>query len=51
MSSINRVRLAALAGTLLAFSGHVATAKTVLFPKLKSSSVLVVDQSDQTVLY
>jgi len=51
MSSINLVRLAALAGTLLAFSGHVATAKTVLFPKLKSSSVLVVDQSDQTVLY
>ena len=54
MRSINRARLspvAALAGTLLAFSSIAATAKPTLFPKLKSSSVLVVDQSDSSVLY
>jgi serine-type D-Ala-D-Ala endopeptidase (penicillin-binding protein 7) len=54
MTSINRARLSpamALAGTLLAFSGHAAAAKSALLPKLKSSSVLVVDQSDSTVLY
>ncbi len=43
--------VAALAGALLAFSSLAATAKPALFPKLKSSSVLIVDQSDATVLY
>jgi D-alanyl-D-alanine endopeptidase (penicillin-binding protein 7) len=54
MSSINRARLsrrATLAGTLLALSCFAATAKPTLFPKLKSSSVLIIDQSDSTVLY
>src|ERR1700733_10518384 len=53
MRSINRVRLlpaVALSGTLLALS-MTATAKATLFPKLKSNSVLIVDQSDSTVLY
>lgn len=54
MRSINRVRLlpmAALSGTLLAFLSLTATAKSTLFPKLKSNSVLIVDQSDSSVLY
>jgi len=53
MRSINRSRLpaAALAGTLLAFTCFSVTAKPALFPKLKSSSVLIVDQSDSSVLY
>ena len=54
MSSTNRARLsswAALTATLLAFSGFAATAKPTLYPKLKSSSVLIVDQSDSSVLY
>ncbi len=54
MRRINRARLspmAALTGTLLAFSTLAATAKPALIPKLKSSSVLIVDQSDSTVLY
>jgi D-alanyl-D-alanine endopeptidase (penicillin-binding protein 7) len=42
--------LAALAGTLLVLS-MTATAKPTLIPKLKSSSVLIVDQSDSSVLY
>ena len=41
---------------LLALSSHAAHAfaantKAVIFPKLKSNSVLIVDQSDSTVLY
>lgn len=54
MTSINRVRvlpLAAMAGVLLGLCSLNAAARPVLFPKLKSSSVLVVDQSDSTVLY
>jgi D-alanyl-D-alanine endopeptidase (penicillin-binding protein 7) len=54
MRPFNRVRLwpmTALAGTVLAFSSVAAPAKTALFPKLKSSSVLIIDQSDATVLY
>jgi D-alanyl-D-alanine endopeptidase (penicillin-binding protein 7) len=59
MRSIYRVRLspvAALTGTVMAFLSLVflstaATAKPTLFPKLKSSSVLIVDQSDSSVLY
>ncbi len=53
MRSINCARLsplAALTGALLAFSSFAATAKPVLFPKLKSTSVLVMDQSDSSVL-
>ncbi len=53
MRSFNRARLpamAALSCALLAFS-TLAAAKPTLFPKLKSSSVLIVDQSDSTVLY
>src|ERR1700719_4398832 len=53
MRSFNRVRLpamAALSCALLAFS-TLAAAKPTLFPKLKSSSVLIVDQSDSTVLF
>jgi D-alanyl-D-alanine endopeptidase (penicillin-binding protein 7) len=53
MSSFNRARLPAVAAVgcaLLAFS-TLAAAKPTLFPKLKSSSVLVVDQSDSSVLY
>jgi D-alanyl-D-alanine endopeptidase (penicillin-binding protein 7) len=45
------LRRVAVAGLLLGcFSGAV-NARPVLFPKLKSSSVLVIDQSDSTVLY
>jgi len=54
MRSTYRVRLspaAALTGTLLAFLSFTATAKPTLFPKLKSNSVLIVDQSDSSVLY
>jgi serine-type D-Ala-D-Ala endopeptidase (penicillin-binding protein 7) len=54
MRSIYRVRLspvAALAGTVLALVNLTATAKPTLFPKLKSNSVLVIDQSDSSVLY
>ena len=53
MSSFNRARLPAVAAVgcaLLAFS-TLAAAKSTLFPKLKSSSVLIVDQSDSSVLY
>jgi D-alanyl-D-alanine endopeptidase (penicillin-binding protein 7) len=54
MRFINRARpwpIAAITGTLLALSTLAATAKPTLIPKLKSSSVLIVDQSDSTVLY
>jgi len=53
MRSFNRARLPAVAAVscaLLAFS-TLAAAKPTLFPKLKSSSVLIVDQSDSSVLY
>jgi D-alanyl-D-alanine endopeptidase (penicillin-binding protein 7) len=53
MRSINRARLspaAAVAGALAAFWTLNATAKPMLEPKLKSSSVLVVDQTDSAVL-
>ena len=54
MGSINRARLppmVAIAGLLLAFGAMTVAAQPTLFPKLKSSSVLVVDQSDSAVLY
>jgi len=45
------LRLVGAAGALIGcFSGAV-NARPVLFPKLKSSSVLIIDQSDSTVLY
>ncbi len=53
MISINRARLspaAAVAGALVAFWTLNATAKPVLEPRLKSGSVLVVDQTDSSVL-
>ena len=53
MRSFNRARLPAMTAVscaLLAFS-TLAAAKPTLFPKLKSSSVLIIDQSDSTVLY
>lgn len=54
MTPMTRVRLspaAAMAGALLALSSLAVHAKPALFPKLKSSSVLIIDQSDATVLY
>jgi serine-type D-Ala-D-Ala endopeptidase (penicillin-binding protein 7) len=54
MGSINSGRLlpvAALAGALLCVSALTATAKAAANPKLKSSSVLIVDQSDSSILY
>jgi D-alanyl-D-alanine endopeptidase (penicillin-binding protein 7) len=46
-----RARTAALAGTLLTVLAFTATSKPSLSPKLKSSSVLIIDQSDSAVLY
>ena len=43
--------LRALAGLLLALLAVHATANTLRDPKLKSSSVLVIDQKDSSVLY
>src|ERR1035437_3790162 len=54
MASTNRepsMPLRTIAGIFLAFLALSATAKTVHDPKLKSSSVLIVDQSDSSVLY
>jgi len=54
MKPINRVRLAPLAaitGALVGLLSLNAGARPVLFPKLKSSSVLIIDQSDSSVLY
>jgi D-alanyl-D-alanine endopeptidase (penicillin-binding protein 7) len=54
MKPINRVRLAPLAaitGALWGLFSLNAAARPVLFPKLKSSSVLIIDQSDSSVLY
>jgi serine-type D-Ala-D-Ala endopeptidase (penicillin-binding protein 7) len=52
MASITRGRrAAALAGALLTALALTAAAKPALAPKLKSSSVLVMDQSDSSVLF
>jgi D-alanyl-D-alanine endopeptidase (penicillin-binding protein 7) len=54
MGSFNRGRMTsfvALTGFLLTAFALQATAKDAVFPKLKSSAVLIVDQSDSTVLY
>jgi serine-type D-Ala-D-Ala endopeptidase (penicillin-binding protein 7) len=40
-----------IGGVLLGFLALSASAKEVAAPKLRSSSVLIVDQSDSTVLY
>jgi serine-type D-Ala-D-Ala endopeptidase (penicillin-binding protein 7) len=46
-----RFVLTALAGSLLAAFALTAAARPALEPKLKSSSVLILNQSDSTVLY
>jgi D-alanyl-D-alanine endopeptidase (penicillin-binding protein 7) len=51
MRSINRLPIRALASLFLGFLAFQATAKNTGEPKLKSSSVLIVDQSDSSVLY
>lgn len=54
MRPIQRARplpAAALTTVLLTLCGLTATAKPALLPKLKSNSVLIIDQSDSTVLY
>jgi D-alanyl-D-alanine endopeptidase (penicillin-binding protein 7) len=59
MRSINRVSpsaagwfpLRAVAGLFLGFLAFQATAKNIGEPTLKSNSVLIVDQSDSSVLY
>jgi serine-type D-Ala-D-Ala endopeptidase (penicillin-binding protein 7) len=54
MGSINRVRCpaaAAIAGALLTAFAFSAAAKPALAPKLRSSSVLIVDPSDSSILY
>ncbi len=54
MESTNHGRSAwvqAIAGLLLAFLAFQATAKPARDPRLRSSSVLVVDQSDSSVIY
>jgi D-alanyl-D-alanine endopeptidase (penicillin-binding protein 7) len=51
MRSINRLPIRALASLFLGFLAFQATAKNTGEPKLKSGSVLIVDQSDSSVLY
>jgi len=54
MGSSHRSRCmpaAALAGALLTVLAFTATSKPTVTPKLKSSSVLIIDQSDSAVLY
>src|SRR5208282_1207921 len=53
MGSINRGQCtaAALAGALLTVLAFSAAAKPAPTPKLKSSSVLIVDPSDSSILY
>jgi D-alanyl-D-alanine endopeptidase (penicillin-binding protein 7) len=52
MRSINQTRfLPAATAALLVFASAAAAARGTLIPQLKSSSVLVVDQTDSQVLY
>jgi D-alanyl-D-alanine endopeptidase (penicillin-binding protein 7) len=52
MVSITRSRRAtALAGALMGTLSLTAAAKPALTPRLKSSSVLIIDQSDSTILF
>ena len=44
-------KVAVLAGMLCGALATTAMAKTALIPKLKSSSVLIIDQNDSSVLY
>ena len=46
-----RAAVAMLAGTLLTALATTAAANPALSPKLKSSSVLIIDPSDSSVLY
>jgi len=48
---LGRLPLRALAGLFLGLLAFQATAKNIGDPKLKSGSVLIVDQSDSSVLY
>jgi serine-type D-Ala-D-Ala endopeptidase (penicillin-binding protein 7) len=50
-SAAGRLPIRALASLFLGFLAFQATAKNTGEPKLKSSSVLIVDQSDSSVLY
>src|SRR5258708_6774007 len=50
-SAAGRLPIRALASLFLGFLAFQATAKNTGEPKLKSGSVLIVDQSDSTVLY
>src|ERR1700683_1359493 len=50
-NSGRRAAAAALVATLLTVFALSATAKPALTPKLKSSSVLIVDQSDSSILF
>jgi D-alanyl-D-alanine endopeptidase (penicillin-binding protein 7) len=50
-SAAGRLPIRALAGLVLGFLAFQAVAKNTGEPKLKSSSVLIVDQSDSSVLY
>jgi serine-type D-Ala-D-Ala endopeptidase (penicillin-binding protein 7) len=50
-AAAGRLPVRALAGLFLGFLAFQATAKNTDAPKLKSSSVLIVDQSDSSVLY
>jgi D-alanyl-D-alanine endopeptidase (penicillin-binding protein 7) len=51
MNRGRRAPVAALIGTLLTAFALTAAAKPALSPKLKSSSVLIIDPSDSSVLY
>src|SRR5579862_8243691 len=52
MASITRRRrAAALAGALMGALSLTAAAKPALTPRLKSSSVLIIDQSDSSILF
>src|ERR1700678_753841 len=51
MNRGRRAPMAPLIGTLLTALAMTAAAKPAPSPKLKSSSVLIIDQSDSSVLY
>ncbi|HEY2781245.1 MAG TPA: hypothetical protein VGI90_10740, partial [Steroidobacteraceae bacterium] len=51
LRTVRRLPKLALTTVLLGFLTFQATAKGLNAPKLKSSSVLIVDQSDSKVLY
>ena len=51
IKSTRSTSVVAIAGALLSVFAVAASAKPALVPKLKSSSVLIIDQSDATILY